>query len=135
MPPGGSFTNYLFGPVGRARVVNWADFAAASVAALRRESGRRPHDTRLVAVVDRLRAEHPEVEAWWSDHTVRDYASVPKIIDHPVVGTMRFDVEIVEETGQPDQRLVVYTTLSGSATAEALPFLASWDQDTPARQT
>ena len=124
--PGQSFVDYLFGPVGRSRIVNWADFASASIAALRREGGRRPGDAKLTALVDRLRAEHDEVEAWWADQAVRDYASVPKVIDQPVVGRMRFDVEIVEQAGQPDQRLVVYTAEPDGPTAQALAFLGSW---------
>lgn len=128
LQPGQSFVDYLLGPTGRSRIVNWVDFATASIAALRREGGRRPDDAELTALVDRLRREHPEVEGWWSDQAVRDFASVPKVIDHPVVGPMHFDVEIVEAAGQPDQRLVVYAVEPGGQTAGALSFLASWTE-------
>lgn len=128
--PGTSFPRYLFqDPVARERIINWADFAAASVAAMRREAGRRPHDRRLSALIDELRAADSDVARWWDDHAVRDYASVAKRIRHPTAGTLSFDIEIVAAPQEPDQRLVVYTAESDSPTARLLPILASWDLD------
>jgi len=130
LSPGTSFPRYLFqDPVARERIINWADFAAASVAAMRREAGRRPHDRRLSALIDELRAADSDVARWWDDHAVRDYASVAKRIRHPTAGTLSFDIEIVAAPQEPDQRLVVYTAESDSPTARLLPILASWDLD------
>jgi len=126
--PGASFTHYLFlDPSARERIVNWPVFAQASVAAMRREIGRRPYDRRLRALVDELRAADPEVERWWNDHAVRDYASVTKQIRHPAAGDLHFAIEIVVAPHEPDQRLIVYTTAPDSPTARLLPILASWD--------
>jgi hypothetical protein len=109
-------------------------FAAAAVAALRRESGRRPHDRRLVALIAGLRAADPDVGRWWDDHTVRDYASVAKRIDHPTAGALSFDIEIVAAPHASDQRLVVYTAQPDSDTARMLPLLSSWSATgSPAR--
>jgi len=128
--PGTSFPRYLFqDPVARERIINWADFAAASVAAMRREAGRRPHDRRLSALIDELRAADSDVARWWDDHAVRDYTSVAKRIRHPTAGTLSFDIEIVAAPQEPDQRLVVYTAEPDSPTARLLPILASWDLD------
>nr|WP_284288291.1 DsbA family protein [Angustibacter aerolatus] len=53
MQPGTSFVRWLFlDPAARERIVNWGDFAAASVGALRYEVGRRPDDRRLAELVD-----------------------------------------------------------------------------------
>ena len=128
LEPGTSFPRYLFlEPNARERIVNWPVFAQAAVGALRREAGRRPHDHLLQALVAELRAADPDVEQWWEDHSVRDYASVAKRIRHPVAGDLRFDIEIVGAPQEPDQRLVVYTAEPGSRTAGLLPILASWD--------
>ncbi len=60
MEPGSSFARWLFlDPGARARITNWADFAAPAVGALRYELGRRPDDRRLVALVEELRAQDP----------------------------------------------------------------------------
>ena len=128
---GSSFVRFLYlDPMARERILNWADFAQAGVAALRREVGRRPYDRRLVALIDELRAVDIDVERWWSDHAVRDYASVAKRIRHPAAGDLHFDIEIVTAPQEPDQRLVVYTVQPGSATERMLPLLASWQVET-----
>jgi transcriptional regulator with XRE-family HTH domain len=128
-------TRYLFlDALARERIVNWADFASAAVAALRREAGRRPHDRRLAGLIDELRAVDPDVERWWDDHAVRDYASVAKRIHHPDVGDLSFDIETVSPPQEPDQRLIVYTAQPDSPTARLLPILGSWNaRAAPAR--
>lgn len=127
LEPGSSFVRYLLqDPLSRAWITNWPVFAAALVAALRRETGRYPHDQRMAALVEELRAADPDVARWWDDHTVRDYASVSKVIAHPTAGPLAFDIEIVTARHQPDQVLVVYTVQPGSRTAQVLPMLASW---------
>jgi len=131
LTPGTSFTRYLLqDPYARERIDNWADFAAASVAALRREAGRHPHDRQLTEMINELRATDPDVARWWDDHTVRDYASVAKRIRHPAAGQLSFDIEIVGARHESDQHLVVYTAQPDSPTAKMLPILASWDADT-----
>lgn len=133
MDEGSPFVRFLFlDPLARERIVNWEHFAATAVAALRREAGRRPEDGRLLALVDELRSADVDVARWWDDQAVRDYASVAKVIRHPVVGDLSFDVEVVAPPGDPDQRLVVYTAEPGSRTARMLPMLASWAGDVPA---
>jgi MmyB-like transcription regulator ligand binding domain len=61
------------------------------------------------------------------DHTVRDYASVAKQIDHPQAGQLSFNIEIVSSVDRPDQRLVIYTVEPDSPTARMLPLIASWE--------
>jgi len=130
MPVGSSFTRYLFEhPDARTRIVNWDVFAQASIAALRGEAGRRPHDAQLIQLIIDLRSSHPDVETWWNDHRVRDYTSIRKHIRHPIAGDLHFDIEIVAAPHEPDQRLVIYTTDPESKTAEALHFLTTWTSD------
>ncbi len=127
LPPGSSFTDYLFAdPLARGRIANWAVFAASSVAAMRMELGRHPDDQRLAATVERLRRTDPDVARWWDDHTVREYSSVRKLITHPQGGPLDFSIEVITAPYVPEQHLVVYTVEPDSATARALPFLASW---------
>ena len=128
MPPGSLFVRWLFLDLAaRERITNWSDFAAASVAGLRRQAGRRPHDRVLAALIDELRHADADVARWWDDHTVRDYAGVAKRISHPAAAPLFFDVEIVSAPHEPDQHLVVYTAQPDSPTARVLPLLASWD--------
>jgi transcriptional regulator with XRE-family HTH domain len=133
LPAGTAFARFMFlDPLARARIRNWEHFASTTVAALRRELGRHPDDVRLQALVEELRATDDDVRRWWDDHTVHDYTSVSKQIDHPVAGELSFDIEIVSPPHDPDQRLVVYTVDPDSCTASTLPLLASWRETQPA---
>lgn len=134
LEPGSSFPRYLFcEPMARQRIVNWEVFAQASVAALRGEAGRRPHDVRLRALIEELRAADPDVARWWDDYAVRDYASVAKRIRHPAAGDLAFDIEILIAPQDPDQRLVIYTAEPDSSTHRTLPMLEGWEAETPTR--
>lgn len=130
LAPGAPFVRYLFGdPLARQRIRNRAEFASSAMAALRRETARRPHDRRLAGLVADLRRTDPDAARWWDDHAVRDYVSVAKRIDHPTAGPLEFDIEVVTAPHDPDQRLVVYTAQPDSPTARLLPLLASWGTD------
>ena len=134
MEPGSSFVRFLFQhPIARQRITNWADFASVSVATMRREAGRHPDDAMLIALIDEPRRADPDFARWWEDHTVRDYASVAKQIQHPSAGTLLFDIEIVSAPLEPDQRLVVYTAQPDSTTARLPAFGEWWHQERPAQ--
>jgi len=132
MEPGSSFVQWLFlDPDARARILNWAEFASAAVAALRYEIGRHPDDRRLAEQIEELRRRDADVDRWWADQRVTFRTSVAKHISHPTAGPLRFGIESVIGPHDPEQRLIVYTVEPGSPTAQALPFLASWG-DQPA---
>lgn len=127
-PADHSLFHYLFrNPIARERIVNWSQFAAASVAALRRDLARRPGDPTLTALIDELRSSETCFEQWWSDHEVAEFAGATKIIQHPAAGTLQFGIEFLTSPSEPDQSLIVYTVEEGSSTAKVLPILASWD--------
>ena len=110
----------------RSRIVDWSDYAAAAVGALRYEVGRHADDRGLLALVDELRAADPDVAAWWDDQRVTDRTSVEKRIDHPIVGPLTFWIEVVVSPHDPEQRLVMYVPEPNSHTHQSLPILASW---------
>ncbi|MGL4176089.1 MAG: helix-turn-helix transcriptional regulator [Dermatophilaceae bacterium] len=130
LEPGASFPRWLFlDPAARERIVNWPDFAAATIGALRFESGRRPDDRALTAVVTELRRRDPDAARWWEDHGVTDRTSVAKTVAHPVFGRLTFGIEALMTPHDPEQRLVVYTVEPDSPTARLLPLLAAWDTE------
>ncbi len=129
---GTTFARWLFlDPRARLRIENWSDYAAAAVGALRYEVGRHAADRLLLDLVDELRTADQDVARWWDDHGVTDRTSVDKLIVHPVVGPLRFGIEGVVSPHDAEQRLVVYTVEPHSATARALPVLASWGVEDP----
>ncbi|ROP44982.1 helix-turn-helix domain-containing protein [Pseudokineococcus lusitanus] len=126
LEPGTSLARYLFEyPAARERLVEWTEYAQASVASLRRETARRPQDRRLARLVASLRAADEDFSRWWEDHAVQDYVSSRKTFEHPVVGRLVFDVEFLRPATDPEQQLATYTAEPGSRTARALPLLAA----------
>ena len=127
LPLGSSLARFvLLDPAARERIVEWERFAQYTVAALRRDVARHPRDARLRALVRQLRESDAQVDAWWRDHGVREFASAQKIIRHPVAGVLHFGIEIVSPPLDPDQRLIVYTAEPGSETEALLPTIRAW---------
>ena len=122
---------YLLDPDARDRVGDWAQIAAETVAMLRLEAGRHPHDRRLADLVGELTLRSPEFTTWWNDHRVLRRTHGTKHYHHPVVGDLHFAYESFQPPGDPDQTLCVYNAEPGSATAEALRLLSSWTTPGP----
>ncbi|MEU9342717.1 helix-turn-helix transcriptional regulator [Streptomyces sp. NPDC048278] len=117
---------YLLDPEARERVAHWELVAAETVAILRLEAGRHPHDRRLADLVGELMLKSPEFTAWWNDHRVLNRTHGTKSYHHPLVGDLHFTYESFQPLGDPDQTLCVYNAEPGSPTAEALRLLSSW---------
>ncbi|MFE0459515.1 helix-turn-helix transcriptional regulator [Kitasatospora sp. NPDC058965] len=120
---------YLLDPTAREKVGDWARIAAETVAILRLEAGRSPHDRRLADLVGELTLRCPEFTTWWSDHRVLRRTHGNKTYHHPEVGELHFAYESFQPPGDPEQTLCVYNVEPGSPTADALRLLASWTAD------
>ncbi|MER7790173.1 helix-turn-helix transcriptional regulator [Streptomyces sp. NPDC097640] len=117
---------YLLDPQARERVADWERVASETVAVLRLEAGRHPHDRRLADLVGELTLKAPEFSAWWNDHRVLSRTHGAKSYRHPLVGDLHFTYESFQPLGDTDQTLCVYNVEPGSPTAEALQLLATW---------
>jgi transcriptional regulator with XRE-family HTH domain len=108
---------------------DWPAVAAETVAYLRLHAGRHPDDTRLAALVGELSMKSDHFRRLWADHLVKDKTHGLKRIRHPLVGELVLEYETLLLPGDPDQTMVVYVAAPGSATAERLSMLASWNAD------
>ncbi|MFJ9899917.1 helix-turn-helix transcriptional regulator [Streptomyces sp. NPDC091280] len=117
---------YLLDPEARERVADWERVAAETVAVLRLEAGRHPHDRRLADLVGELTLKSPEFSTWWNDHRVLSRTHGTKSYRHPLVGDLHFSYESFQPLGDPDQTLCVYNVEPDSPTAHALQLLSSW---------
>ncbi|MFF1418790.1 helix-turn-helix domain-containing protein [Streptomyces sp. NPDC058280] len=129
---------YLLDPEARERVTDWAQLSAETVAMLRLEAGRYPHDRRLADLVGELTLKSPEFTTWWNDHRVLRRTHGTKRYRHPVAGDLVFSYESFQPPGDPDQTLCVYNVEPGSDSAQAMRLLDSWtapehDERTPPR--
>jgi transcriptional regulator with XRE-family HTH domain len=95
---------------------------AASVADLREALGRYPDDEPLRELVDDLLRVSPRFAELWERRTVARRSASHKTFEHPEVGTLTLDCDVLTVSGS-DLRLVVYTAPPGSPDADALALL------------
>ena len=88
------------------------DFETNAVADLRRAAGSYPDDPSLGQLVDELRQASPRFAKLWAERVVNTTASKTKTIDHPGVGAITLDCDVLTVAGS-DLRLVVYTAEPG----------------------
>lgn len=106
--------------------VEWEDVARASVAGLRVEAGRNPFDQELTNLVGELCTRSEEFRSWWAAHQVKPHVTATKTLRHSVTGDIILTGEAVELPGDAGLTIIVYTVEPGSASEQALQFLASW---------
>ncbi len=125
-----NFARYHFlDPGSRDFFVDWAAGAAATVALLRAEAGREPHDKALRELVGDLSTLSHEFRALWGAHDVRIRHDGIKRLQHPEVGLIELTYQSVDIplTGRAVHDLSLYTAEPGTADEERLKILASWD--------
>jgi len=95
------------------------DFEANAVADLRRAVGAYPDDARLHQLVDELQQASPRFAKLWAERVVNTTGSNRKTIDHPQVGPIALDCDVLTVAGS-DLRMVVYTAQPASSDADRL---------------
>jgi transcriptional regulator with XRE-family HTH domain len=95
-----------------------------AVADLREAAGRYPHDVLLNDLISDLRAVSPEFEELWQQRPVRQRNAGRKTIEHPEVGPVTFDCDILT-VRDSDLRLIIYTVAPGSEAAGQLALLGA----------
>jgi transcriptional regulator with XRE-family HTH domain len=117
----------LGGTVGFSRVAQTpeqaAGFTRAMVTDLRAATARYPNDADLRALIQELRSGSPRFAALWDDHVVGFHESNVKTINHPELGPMLLDCDVLTAPGS-DLRLVVYTAAPDTEAAEKLRLLS-----------
>ncbi|WP_252439030.1 helix-turn-helix transcriptional regulator [Pseudonocardia humida] len=94
----------------------------ALVADLRAALVDHPHDAGLAALVAELRATSADFARSWDHGAVGRHVSARKTVDHPQVGAITCDCDVLTVPGS-SLRIVVYTVATGSPDAEKLEFL------------
>ncbi len=97
-------------------------FAREVVADLRAAAGRYPDDPEIRALIEDLLASSPEFTRLWADHEVAIQRGMCKTINHPVVGPLTVQCEMLL-IPDCDQRVLLYSTEPGSHSHEALQLL------------
>ncbi|MFE4856462.1 helix-turn-helix transcriptional regulator [Streptomyces sp. NPDC056670] len=113
------------GSDGRVRHTSQSKIAleTAVVSDLREAARRYPADRRLRDLVAELRAASERFAELWDAGAVGRHEASRKTIDHPVVGPLTLDCDVLSVAGS-DLRIMVYTAEPGSRDAERLELLA-----------
>lgn len=110
---------------------DWDYFADITVAMLRTQAGRDPHDRQLHELVGELSTRSDEFRRRWSAHDVRIHTTGTKHFHHPVVGDLDLAYDTLDLAGEPGVAMTIYTAEPGSPTDQALQLLASWAATQP----
>jgi hypothetical protein len=124
-----NFPRYFFlDPGSPDFFVDWEEGARATVAVLRAEAGREPHDRTLRELVGELSTLSPDFRTMWASHDVRIRHEGDKRLDHPEVGRleMTFRSLNLPLPQRAVHDLIIYTAEPGTPSEDRLKLLASW---------
>lgn len=105
---------------------DWELFAEVTVAILRTEAARDPHNKELHDLIGELCTRSNDFRRRWSAHNVRHHGTGSKTFHHPVVGELTLAYEGLEMAAEPGLTLTIYAAEPGSSSEDALRLLASW---------
>jgi transcriptional regulator with XRE-family HTH domain len=105
---------------------NWDDAADTSVALLRTEAGRDPHNRELTTLIGELATLSAEFRTRWAAHDVRLHQRGTKTFQHPVVGRLELAFDAMDLPADPGLTLTAYSAEPGSPSEDGLRLLASW---------
>lgn len=97
-------------------------FEESLVADLRRVEGRYPEDPATAELIDDLVRGSELFRELWESGAVGEHQSELKTLEHPIVGDLTLDCDVLSVAGT-DLRIVVYTAATGTPDSEKLDFL------------
>ncbi len=106
--------------------LDWDTIANDAVGILRAEAGRDPYDKRLSDLIGELSTRSDDFRVRWATHPVKLHRTGVKRFNHPVVGELTLDYEMLDLPGDTGQKILVYSAEPGSPSRERLDLLASW---------
>ncbi|MFD9938943.1 helix-turn-helix transcriptional regulator [Streptomyces massasporeus] len=117
-------TRYLFlHPMARRLYRDWEKMAAHSAAHLRATAGADPDVPELAQLVGELVVKSPEFARLWERYDVQARGGGQKHFQHPEVGSMRLDYEVLVISRTDGQRLVTYQATPGTPDHDAMLLL------------
>ncbi|MFJ2171246.1 helix-turn-helix transcriptional regulator [Streptomyces griseofuscus] len=113
-------------PTGPDFFPRWEEAVNTTVALLRTEAGRAPHDTELTGLIGELVTRSDEFRTAWAKHNVRLHHTGRKAFHHPAVGEITLDFDAMELPAQPGLTLTAYSAAPGTPDHDTLRLLVTW---------
>lgn len=105
---------------------DWNMFAEVTVAILRTEAARDPHNKEFHDLIGELSTRSDDFRRLWGAHNVRHHGTGFKTFHHPDVGEMTLAYEGMQLEAEPGLTLTIYAAEPNTASAERMQLLASW---------
>ena len=112
-------------PTRRELMPDWEAAARNCVAKFRVDHARHLGDPSFEELVVSLRAASRDFCRAWKRHEVGVSGAGRKELRHPEVGSLIFEHAAFHPTDEPEQRLILYTPVAGTGTAEKLEQLCA----------
>lgn len=103
----------------------WPELGRGVVHALRLNAGLFPGDVEISGLVAELEAASPQFRTWWRDQRVASLTRMYKVFVHPEVGRVELTYQTFDVVDAPGQQLLVGAPEPGSASEEAIAYLAA----------
>jgi transcriptional regulator with XRE-family HTH domain len=114
----------LFDPAARVLYGSWQHSAREFIGKLRTACARWPGDPETAALVEELVDRSPEFREWWERYEVVEPTGGRLNLQHPVVGQLAVNYEVLRVADRDEQRVVVVSAEPGSRSARQLQRLA-----------
>ena len=118
---------FLDEPRARDLFPEWDRIAGDTVAMLRIEAGRHPHDPELIELIGQLSTRSTAFRTRWAGGDVRAHRGGTKVFRHPLIGEVTLPFENLHVDAMSGQVLTVFTPQPGTSEADAIRMLASWN--------
>ena len=115
-------------PARRELFTDWEQGSRLAVAKFRADSAKYLGDPSFEELIHSLRQSSPEFCKAWKRHEVATAGAGRKEIRHPELGSLFFEHAVFHPTDFPEQRLILYSPVPDSDTAEKLQRLIEADQ-------
>jgi transcriptional regulator with XRE-family HTH domain len=116
-------------PARRELMTDWEEGSRLVVAKFRADSAQHLSDPSFEELIQALRQSSPEFCQAWKRHEVAQQGSGRKEIRHPDVGSLLFEHAVFHPADFPDQRLVLYSPVADTGTAEKVRELIAADAE------
>jgi len=128
---------HFLDPVARRFFVDWDAACHATVALLRAEAGREPHDRALRELIGELSTLSLEFRKQWAAHDVRIRHDGVKRLRPPEAGDLELTYQSLDLplSDRAMHDLTIYTAEPGTRSEEQLRLLASWTAPQPKAPT
>jgi hypothetical protein len=99
---------YLFTPHAHACLPNWEPFVRQQVAMFRGDCGLLLKEPWIRELVEEMSEKSAEFRQFWAEHAIETPRSGHEIYEHPRVGLLSFDYNVLQSIDSPNLRLVLF---------------------------